>query len=560
MKINKYMNSLGLVAGVFLALAAITAPAQPPTPDKEKDSEKTPPAKRGRPEKNAPVNRRGLPVDSSSESKRPTSHSRDSSTEDPSHPSKNTTERSTEKTTTTTSKTITTVHESATLHTKTTAGGAHERVTSSGQVREKEVIKSDGTHTQHFAPTGRMQTEVIVKSGGVQETKHFAPNGKVEKTVILKPGGVTEVEAVRYGHDGRARATETVVVEQGREVSKTVVIKENITIVHNTTYINVAPVERHYDRFRFGFVYRPIFTIESPVFVSWYDPYWYSPAGVVVVHPFRYSWGWDNEVWYRRHHHYWATYEVYPTPSYWVTDWMIAGYAADHYAASISVEQAREDARLAREDAEKARAAAEKAQEQAEIAEAHAAQQAAEARAARAEAKIAQLQAAEASVQAGKPNPTLAPIDPQTKEQLRLQVEQTVADKKAYAEQAAKGGNPVPPDVSKALADPKHVYPISSSINVISATDSSPAGTLSEGDLIKLEPGQEDIIKNADENTFIKMRVLTSKGEDGEAQAGTVVSLPLKTVQDSDSEFRAKLDQGLAEADKNKDQFKTGAQ
>ena len=41
--------------------------------------------------------------------------------------------------------------------------------------------------------------------------------------------------------------------------------------------------------------------------------------------------------------------------------------------------------------------------------------------------------------------------------------------------------------------------------------------------------------------------------------AKALVSVSLKSLQDFDSEFRAKLDLGLAEADKNKEQFKTGA-
>jgi hypothetical protein len=55
------------------------------------------------------------------------------------------------------------------------------------------------------------------------------------------------------------------------------------------------------------------------------------------------------------------------------------------------------------------------------------------------------------------------------------------------------------------------------------------------------------------------MRVMTSKGEDGEVVAGTLVSISLKDLQDFDSEFRAKLDLGLAEAEKNKDAFKVAA-
>jgi len=244
-----------------------------------------------------------------------------------------------------------------------------------------------------------------------------------------------------------------------------------------------------------------------------------------------------------------------------VTDWLIAGYVADRYAASVSVAQAREEARLAQEDAANARLAAQQAREQADIADARAAQSEAEARAAKAEARAVKAEAEEArtKAQGNQPNPNIAPVDPETKEALRKQIEQAVAEKKGFAEQAAKGKNPVPPDVSKCLAEPKHIYPVSSAINVISAGDQSPAGTLTESDLLRLEPGQESILKNANENTFVTMRVMTSKGEEGEAKAGTLISVSLKSLQDFDSEFRAKLDLGLAEADKNKNQFKTGA-
>ena len=448
-----------------------------------------------------------------------------------------------------------------TLRTKQVANG-EERVTASGQVREKVEKKSDGEHTKYIAPTGRVQKEVVDKPNGSKETIQYAPGGKVQKTTVVAKDGTRETTAVQYGRGGKERATETVKVDgRGREVSKTVVVKNTTVIVRNTTIVNNRTIIRNYDRARFGFVYRPVYVVSSPVFVSWYDPYWYGPSGVWIPHPFRFTWGWDDYGWYRWHRHYWNCYEVYPTPAYWVTDWMIAGYVADRYAAAASVEDAREEARLAREDAERAREAAQRAREDAEISEARAAQSEAEARLAKAEALAAKAEAEEARAKSrgDKPNANATPIDPQTKEALRMQVEQAVAEKKEFAAQAAKGGNPVPLDISKALADPKHIYPVSSPINVISAADQSPAGTLTEGDLLKLEPGQGATLKEANENTFVTMRVMTSKGDEGEAKAGTLVSVTLKNLQDFDSEFRAKLDLGLAEADKNKDQFKNGA-
>jgi hypothetical protein len=392
----------------------------------------------------------------------------------------------------------------------------------------------------------------VQKPDGTQQIIHYAPDGKkVTREEVVKRDGSKETTNVHYGREGEQRGRETIKVDRtGKEVSKTVEVNKTTVLVKNTT-INKTIV-RNYDRGRYGFVYRPVYVVGSPVFVSWYDPYWYTPGGVLIVHPFHYSWGWNDSVWYGYHRHYWANYEVYPAPSYWVTDWLIAGYVADRYASSISVAQAQEDLRIARDDAATARSVAEQARDSAERAEAHAAQLEAEARADKAAAQEAK---ARAQTSAEKPNAT--PIDNATKEALKGQIEKAIAEKKEIAEQAAKG-NTVIPDLSKTLADPNHIYPVSKSISVTLAEGGNRAGNLTEGDLVKLEPSQEQTLKDSNENTLVKMRVMTSKGEDGEVTAGTVISVPLKDLQDFDSEFRAKLDLGLAEADKNKNEFKSG--
>jgi hypothetical protein len=100
---------------------------------------------------------------------------------------------------------------------------------------------------------------------------------------------------------------------------------------------------------------------------------------------------------------------------------------------------------------------------------------------------------------------------------------------------------------------------VSKVVSVTSAKDSSPAGTLSEGDLLKLEPGQEDKLKSLGENDLITMRVMTSKGDDGEVTAGTLVNISVHDLQDFDNEFRAKVDAGMDEASKHQDDFKQGA-
>ncbi len=433
-----------------------------------------------------------------------------------------------------------------TLTTRKSNDGSIQHVTASGRVAQITHVQPDGSQrTQHISPTGRVQSEVVKRPDGTHQTTQFdARNHPRTQTVTDQNGKKVEETHTTYGRDSSTpRSTETVKYDpaSGKPVSKTVVIQQNNITINNTTVINNhTTINRNYAVGRYGYVYRPVVFVRSPS-VIWYDPFWYGPSGVVNAHPFHYTWGWERVGWYTYHPHYFGVYEVYPAPSYWVTDYMIADYVADQYAAEQTAEQAREDARLAREDAEKARAAAREATEEAEIAEAKAAQAAAERRAAAAEAKLAN---------ADKCQHNGTPIDTETKEQLRVQVEATITEKKQAAESGEK--EVATADVAKVLADAKHVYPVSKPFKV-------EQGSVTEGDLLRLEPGQDDALKNLSENTVVKMRVITCKGEEGEVLAGTVVEVPLSTVQEFDNEFRAKVDSSLAAADANKDQFKKGS-
>jgi hypothetical protein len=153
---------------------------------------------------------------------------------------------------------------------------------------------------------------------------------------------------------------------------------------------------------------------------------------------------------------------------------------------------------------------------------------------------------------AGKPNPKATPIDKDTKEALQNQVAKTIEEKKKA------GDNQISPDVAAALADPDHIYPVSKKIAGLRAEDDESAGFLTPGDLLKLKKGQE-MPKDADENTFVTMVVMTSKGDDDSVPAGTKIKIAIKDLQEFENEFRAKLDTGLVEAGKNQDAFKSGA-
>jgi len=74
------------------------------------------------------------------------------------------------------------------LTTRETRGGL-EKVTSSGQVREKTVKKSDGEHTQYTGATGRVQREVVRKSDGTEQATQYAAIGKDDRRVVTQKYG-----------------------------------------------------------------------------------------------------------------------------------------------------------------------------------------------------------------------------------------------------------------------------------------------------------------------------------------------------------------------------------
>ncbi len=457
------------------------------------------------------------------------------------------------------------------------SNGTVVKVAPSGATRERIETKSGGVqHIQHLSPTGRVEAEVVKKSDGTRQTTQYDLGHREKTTEIVHPNGARQTTDVHYNRNGEVRARETITRDvHGAPVSKTVEVKNNL-VIHNTTIVNNnvtivnrTRVVREYRPCRYGFVYTPV-VFAPAVYVGWYDPFWYAPPLVVGgpaiairTHSFTFAWGWSADPWYAYHRAYWEPYPVYLGPSYWVTDWMVASYLADRYAVAVSVEQTRQEAVLAREDAEKAKLAAQQAKDAAEIAEAKAAQAEAEARAERAELRVAKAEGEQARQKefaaSGKTNPNVTPIDKDTKEALNQQIEKTIAEKKMFAEQSTTGGHPVLPDVSQSLADPTHIYPVSKTISVISKDD-KPAGTLTAGDLLKAEPGQDALLKDATGTTFVMMRVMTSKAEEDSVPAGTVIKVPVKELQDFDNDLRAKVDQGLELATANKDKFKQSAQ
>jgi hypothetical protein len=97
---------------------------------------------------------------------------------------------------------------------------------------------------------------------------------------------------------------------------------------HRTYYEHGRAYDRYYHRYGYRGGYLDVYAPARyyPVgFYGWaYNP-WASPIS--------YSWGWGGSPWYGYYGGYFAPYSVYPSASYWLTDYLISQSLQDAYAA-----------------------------------------------------------------------------------------------------------------------------------------------------------------------------------------------------------------------------------
>ena len=378
------------------------------------------------------------------------------------------------------------------------------RFSDTGKLSEKVTTqKNGGQQIKRFHSNGTLSAQIDANQYGTRHLTQFNSMGKVTREEVANKDGSNVITSHKFDRGGLTRSTETIKHNsQGGAMSKTVHVNRPVVLARKTSF-NEIPLVKKYDHGRFGFVYHPDHAQRAPFLAFHHDPYWHNPAGTMHHHPFHYAWNWNQCAWYRSRAFYFPVYEIYPTPVYWVTDWMVGSYLAEGYEADSPGpdEPYAEMAVIGR---------------------------------------------------------YATPISSDLKEELRVQVETTIAEEELLADNGS--GTPVTTDLAHALADPKHIYPVSGTLGVTLAADESQSVTVTDGDLLKLEPGQGDLLADATENTLVTMRVMTSKGEEGEARAGSLISVPLKALQDFDSEFRARIGLGLAEAAANQALFKSGAE
>jgi hypothetical protein len=240
----------------------------------------------------------------------------------------------------------------------------------------------------------------------------------------------------------------------------------------------------------------------APVYYGWaYDPW---PA------PVYYAWGWDVEPWYAPYGYYFAPYPVYPSASFWLTDYVLAENMQAAYEAQAAAKVAEADA---------------------------------DAAAANANAAAANADAAAAAAQRGSQSGAVA-LTPEVKAMIAEEVKAQLAAEQAAAAQngtaigaptstpAQPAGNPeqLPPALDPNL----RVFIVTTSLDV--AADGRPC-SLSAGDVLKR------LDNSPDSNNTVGVMVLSSKKSDCSTDSSPRVQVA--DLQDMHNRFREQLDNGL---------------
>lgn len=176
------------------------------------------------------------------------------------------------------------------------------------------VEAGPGGHQIVHAPNGG---QVRMDHGRVAEVR--TANGAV---IRHTPDGFRHVEVVRPG--GR------VVVVNGRGsgyVQRSVVVS-NRTYVQRTYVVRGVVVTNVYR----PYAYRPGFVLNVYAPMHYYRPgfymYAYNPWARPVIYA---SWGWGGSPWYGYYGGYFAPAPYYPSPAFWLADYMIAATLEQAY-------------------------------------------------------------------------------------------------------------------------------------------------------------------------------------------------------------------------------------
>jgi hypothetical protein len=307
---------------------------------------------------------------------------------------------------------------------------------------------------------------------------HYSRDGRVHEvnarnmTIVHNSFGTRRVFVERVDH------SRVVVYRSGFGYVQRPFYYRGYEFAGRTYYWNGRPYALYYQRYPYGgtflFGYRP-YWYYRPAFYGWA----YNPWGV----PIRYSWGWYGNPWYGYYGYYYRPYAVYPSASFWLTDYLL----------SLSLQQAY----LA--------------------------------------------QANQASYYAAPSVGGEVVLTPEVKDAIAQEVRNQIALENAESQTVASGGNVdinssgLPRILAEASASNPRIFVVSGPLEV---TDSGgQEWSLTEGDVLRLSsPPPAD-------STSAYLQVFASKN--GECPRGTTVSVGLADLQEMQNHMRAGIDQGL---------------
>jgi len=143
---------------------------------------------------------------------------------------------------------------------------------------------------------------------------------------------------IHHGLTGNRRAVverpdhSRVVSERGgRGYSQRAYMYNGHEYAHRTYYAN----GRAYDRFYARYPYHGVF-LEMYTPAVYFAPAYYGWAYYPWASPIRYSWGWGGNPWYGYYGGYFTPYAVYPSASFWLTDYLIANSLQAAYQAQAA--------------------------------------------------------------------------------------------------------------------------------------------------------------------------------------------------------------------------------
>ena len=248
---------------------------------------------------------------------------------------------------------------------------------------------------------------------------------------------------------------------------------------HRTYYEHGRAYDRFYARYPYHGVY-----LEGYAPVRYYPAAYYGWAYAPWAAPVPYAWGFVGNPWAVYYGGYFTPYPVYPSPAFWLTDYLISASLAADYQARLAA-------------------------------------------------------ANNAPPQAFAAPPT--PLTPDVKQAISAEVQRQIALENAEATQNA-ANTPIDPassGVVRMLTDNSpHVFVAGTDLDVIDARGAQ--CTLSQGDVIQLNPAPLPA-----DAVAANLVVLASKP--AECMQGNSVSVPLADLQDMQNHMRETIDTGLGE-------------